>query len=77
MRQRAQHHQLSSPISIYEVHLGSWRHVPERHVEGAQEEDRFMTYRELAHALAGYVKKMGFTHIELMAVTEYPYDGSW
>ncbi len=77
MQQRAQHQQLSSPISIYEVHLGSWRHVPERHVEGAQEEDRFMTYRELAHALAAYVKKMGFTHIELMAVTEYPYDGSW
>lgn len=77
MQQRAQHQQLSSPISIYEVHLGSWRHVPERHVEGAQEEDRFMTYRELAHTLAGYVKKMGFTHIELMPVTEYPYDGSW
>jgi 1,4-alpha-glucan branching enzyme len=77
MQQRAQHQQLSSPISIYEVHLGSWRHVPERHVEGAQEEDRFMTYRELAHALAAYVKKMGFTHIELMPVTEYPYDRSW
>jgi 1,4-alpha-glucan branching enzyme len=77
MQERPQHQQLSSPISIYEVHPGSWRHVPERHKEGAVEEDRFMTYRELAHALAPYVKEMGFTHIELMPITEYPYDGSW
>jgi 1,4-alpha-glucan branching enzyme len=77
MRQREQRQQLSSPISIYEVHLGSWRHVPERHQEGAVEEDRYMTYRELAHALAAYVKEMGFTHIELLPITEYPYDGSW
>ena len=77
MRQRAQHQQFGAPISIYEVHLGSWRHIPERHVEGAVEEDRFMTYRELAHALAPYVKELGFTHIELLPITEYPYDGSW
>jgi 1,4-alpha-glucan branching enzyme len=77
MKEREQHQQLNSPISIYEVHLGSWRHIPERHVEGAVEEDRYMTYRELAVALAGYVKDMGFTHIELMPVSEYPYDGSW
>ena len=77
MQERPQHQQLSSPISIYEVHLGSWRHVPERHKEGAVEEDRYMTYRELAHALAPYVKEMGFTHVELMPITEYPYDGSW
>ena len=77
MQQREQRQQLGSPISIYEVHLGSWRHVPERHQEGAVEEDRFMTYRELAHALAAYVKEMGFTHIELLPITEYPYDGSW
>ena len=77
MNERGQHQQLNSPISIYEVHLGSWRHVPERHIEGAVEEDRFMTYRELAVALAAYVKDMGFTHIELMPVAEYPYDGSW
>ena len=77
MKERGQRQQLNSPISIYEVHLGSWRHVPERHVEGAVEEDRFMTYRELALALAAYVKDMGFTHIELMPVAEYPYDGSW
>jgi 1,4-alpha-glucan branching enzyme len=75
--EREQHQQLNSPISIYEVHLGSWRHVPERHLEGAIEEDRFMTYRELAVALATYVKDMGFTHIELMPVAEYPFDGSW
>lgn len=77
MKEREQHQQLNSPISIYEVHLGSWRHIPERHVEGAVEEDRYMTYRELAVALAGYVKDMGFTHIELMPVSEHPYDGSW
>jgi 1,4-alpha-glucan branching enzyme len=77
MQSRGKHQQLSSPISIYEVHLGSWRHVPERRQEGAIEEDRYMTYRELAVALAAYVKEMGFTHIELLPVTEYPYDGSW
>ncbi len=77
MLQREQRQELSAPISIYEVHLGSWRHVPERHQEGAQEEDRFMTYRELAPALAEYVKDLGFTHIELMPITEYPADASW
>ncbi len=75
--QRAQRQALNAPISIYEVHLGSWRHVPERHREGAAEEDRFMTYRELAPVLADYVKDMGFTHVELLPTTEYPYDGSW
>src|SRR6266704_89308 len=70
MQERSRHQQLSSPISIYEVHLDSWRHVPERHKEGAVEEDRYMTYRELAHALAPYVKEMGFTHVELMPITE-------
>ncbi len=77
MQQRGEQQPLSSPIAIYEVHPGSWRHVPERHREGAVEEDRFMTYRELAHELAPYVKDLGFTHIELMPITEYPYDGSW
>ena len=77
LAQREQKQQLSAPVSIYEVHLGSWRQVPERHEVGAQEEDRYMTYRELAHHLATYVKDMGFTHIELMPITEYPYDGSW
>ncbi|HEY3992343.1 MAG TPA: 1,4-alpha-glucan branching protein GlgB [Ktedonobacteraceae bacterium] len=68
---------LNSPMSIYEVHLGSWKHVSERHVPGAVEEDRFLTYRELADQLGAYVKKMGFTHIELLPVMEYPFDGSW
>ncbi|MBV9691211.1 MAG: 1,4-alpha-glucan branching protein GlgB [Ktedonobacteraceae bacterium] len=77
MQQRARRQQLDAPLSFYEVHLGAWRHVLERHVGGALEEDRFMTYRELAPALATYVKEMGFTHIELMPITEYPYDGSW
>jgi len=77
MQVRDKRQQLNSPISIYEVHLGSWRQVPERHKEGEPEEDRYMTYRELAHALGAYVKDMGFTHIELLPITEYPYDGSW
>ncbi|WP_338866205.1 1,4-alpha-glucan branching protein GlgB [Myxococcus stipitatus] len=58
------------PWSVYEVHLGSWRHVVE-------DGDRPMTYRELAPALAEYVKHMGFTHVELLPVAEYPYGGSW
>jgi 1,4-alpha-glucan branching enzyme len=77
MQERGERQSLSSPIAIYEVHPGSWRHIPERHREGSGEEDRYMTYRELAHALAPYVKDLGFTHIELMPVTEYPFDGSW
>lgn len=61
---------LAQPWSIYEVHLGSWRRVPE---EGS----RWLTYSELAQTLIPYVKDMGFTHIELMPVTEHPFDGSW
>jgi 1,4-alpha-glucan branching enzyme len=77
MQQRPQHQQMSEPMSIYEVHLGSWRHAPERRVAGNPEEDRFLTYRELAHALAPYVKDLGFTHIEVLPISEFPYDGSW
>ncbi|TMC22911.1 MAG: 1,4-alpha-glucan branching protein GlgB [Chloroflexi bacterium] len=77
MQHRGEHQQFHSPMAIYEVQLGSWRHVPERHQEGAVEEDRFMTYRELAPALADHVKHLGFTHIELLPITEYPFDGSW
>ena len=77
IQRRLQWQQTSSPISIYEVHLGSWRHIPERLEDGNPEESRFLTYRELAHALAAYVKDMGFTHIELMPISEYPFDGSW
>ncbi len=63
-----------SPISIYEVHLGSWR-KPE--IEGVEEKEAFYTYRELAPLLASYVKEMNYTHIELMPVMEHPFDGSW
>ncbi len=59
-----------APISVYEVHLGSWRRVPE-------EGDRWLTYRELAQQLVPYVREMGFTHIELLPINEHPFDGSW
>jgi len=61
---------LGAPLSVYEVHLGSWRRVPE-------DGDRPLSYRELAHQLADYVVEMGFTHVELMPVTEHPFYGSW
>ena len=61
---------LSQPLSIYEVHLGSWRR---RHDEG----NRWLSYRELADELVAYAVEMGFTHIEFMPVTEHPFDGSW
>lgn len=70
MEQRGQRQHISAPISIYECHLGSWMHVPE-------EGNRWLTYRELAHKLTDYVKEMGFTHVELMPITEYPLDASW
>jgi len=70
MERRGTQDPLTAPYSIYEVHLASWRRVPE---EGS----RWMTYGELAETLLPYVKKMGFTHIELMPVTEHPFDGSW
>jgi len=61
---------LESPVSVYEVHPGSWMRVPE-------DGNRFLTYRELADKLINYVKDMGYTHIELMPVTEHPLDASW
>lgn len=61
---------LKTPISIYEVHLGSWSRVPE-------EGNRFLTYREMAPKLADYVLKLGFTHVELLPITEHPFYGSW
>jgi 1,4-alpha-glucan branching enzyme len=70
MRNRHKSNSLNSPISTYEVHLGSWRRAPE-------EGDRFLTYRELAHHLAEYVKETGFTHVEFLPVMEHPFYGSW
>jgi 1,4-alpha-glucan branching enzyme len=60
----------SAPISIYEVHLGSWR----RH---AEQEGRWLSYRELAEQLPGYARDLGFTHVEFLPITEHPFDGSW
>jgi 1,4-alpha-glucan branching enzyme len=58
------------PMAVYEVHLGSWRRVPEQG-------NRYLTYRELAETLIPYVREMGYTHIELMPVMEHPFSGSW
>ena len=60
------------PMSIYEAHIGSWM----RHL-GYEEDNGFYTYREFAKALGSYVKEMGYTHVELMGISEYPFDGSW
>ena len=70
MRARRGRNALDAPISIYEMHLGSWRRVPE---DGF----RSLNYREIAVPLAEYVKSMGFTHIELLPLTEHPFFGSW
>jgi 1,4-alpha-glucan branching enzyme len=70
MTERVKRNALDSPISIYEVHLGSWRRVPEQG-------NRWLTYRELATLLADYVHDAGFTHVEFLPVSEHPFDGSW
>jgi 1,4-alpha-glucan branching enzyme len=70
MKNRHKHNTLSAPFSVYEVHLGSWRRVPE-------EGNRYLNYREIAHYLADYIKEMGFTHVELLPIMEHPFYGSW
>ncbi len=60
----------NAPMSVYEVHLGSWRRCPEQG-------NRYLTYREIAEQLVPYAKYLGFTHIELLPINEYPFDGSW
>ena len=67
---RAVHQGAKSPLVIYEVHLGSWKRCPE-------DDNRSLTYRELAPQLVDHVKELGFTHIELLPISEYPFDGSW
>ena len=66
LKRRARRNFMTSPMSIYEVHLGSWKNL-----------DGGVTYHTLADALADYCTNMGYTHVELMPITEYPYDGSW
>jgi 1,4-alpha-glucan branching enzyme len=68
MQRRAPHGLREEAVSIYEVHLGSWRRG---------EGNRFLSYRELASELLPYVAEMGFTHVELLPVSEHPFDGSW
>ena len=67
MSSRASRNGLDAPMSIYELHAGSWR----------RKDGHFLNYRELAHALADYLNELGFTHVELMPITEHPFYGSW
>ena len=71
METRAGTDPVKAPISIYEVHLGSWKK------KNRPEKDGYYTYMEAAHELADYVLEMGYTHVELMGIAEHPYDGSW
>lgn len=71
MKTRKKHNALDAPFSVYEVHLSSWRR-PDKYDEGS-----YFSYWQIAEQLVPYVKDMGFTHVELMPVMEYPFDGSW
>jgi 1,4-alpha-glucan branching enzyme len=82
MQERGKRQALDAPISIYEVHLGAWKRVPgggrPTTTDGSvTETGGWLNYRELAHDLVDYVKYMGFTHVELLPVSEHPFDGSW
>jgi 1,4-alpha-glucan branching enzyme len=70
MKTRAKRNALDAPQAVYELHVGSWRRVPDEH-------NRSLNYRELAHAVSEYVLEMGFTHVELMPIMEHPFYGSW
>ena len=70
LKKRAGANSLHAPMSIYEVHLGSWMRVPEEH-------NRSLTYREIAPRLADHVNRLGFTHVELLPIMEHPFYGSW
>jgi 1,4-alpha-glucan branching enzyme len=72
MEKRLRENRQESPMSIYEVHLGSWK----RHLN-AENENAYYNYREAAKELAVYVKDMGYTHVELIGIAEHPFDGSW
>ena len=70
MKSRAKKNSLDAPMSVYEVHFGSWK-------RNAEDGFRFLTYREMADELVPYVKEMGFTHVEFLPLMEFPFDGSW
>ncbi len=70
MKERAARQGLDAPVSVYECHLGSWKRNPE-------DGNRFLTYRELADDLVQYLDGLGFTHVELLPISEHPFDGSW
>src|SRR5262245_11439190 len=70
MHRRHRHNALNAPISIYEMHVGSWRRI-------AEEENRSLSYRELALILPQYLQQMGFTHVEFLPVMDHPFFGSW
>ena len=73
MKQRENFDEKVQPVSIYEVHIGSWM----KHSPTEENEKGFYNYREVAPRLAEYVKEMGYTHVELMGIAEHPFDGSW
>ena len=70
MDRRSSQNSLNAPISIYEMHLGSWKRVPE-------EGHRSLSYRELANSLPGYLEQTGFTHVEFLPIMDHPFFGSW
>lgn len=70
MEKRSENNSLDAPISVYELHLGSW-------VRQGNAPGKYLNYRDIAEKLVPYIKEMGFTHVEFMPVMEYPYDPSW